>query len=85
MVIVITPIMMKSSLRPVTWVMDSVRSTCFSSLMPSGVSSKAQAKISATGNPVNKRTVTRGTVQSGRFNIGKVVAVTSISSQVRIA
>ena len=49
--IAITTIMMKSSLRPVCIVIDFSRSTCFSSLRPSGVNSKAQAKTSTSGKP----------------------------------
>ena len=52
---------------------------------PSGVSSKAQAKINARGNPINTKAVTKVTDQSGSFKTGKVVAVTSIKSQATIA
>ena len=41
--------MARSILRPVTCVIDSLRSTFFSSLTPSGVSSNAQANNNATG------------------------------------
>ena len=53
--------------------------------MPSGVISNAQAKINASGNPINTRAVTKVTDQSGSFNIGKTVAVTSISNQATTA
>ena len=45
--------MMPFSLRPVCGRMDWLRSTSLSRLMPSGVSSKAQAKNSAKGRPTS--------------------------------
>ena len=81
----IAAIMTKSSLRPALDVVESERSTSLSLFNPSGVSSKAQAKISATGNPSNSSTVTSVAAQSGRLRIGKVVAETSINNHATIA
>ncbi len=77
-----TPIMMRSSLRPVTCVIDSLRSTSFSRFIPSGVSSNAQANSSATGNPMTSSNKTRRPTQSGRANIGATISTTCSSSQV---
>jgi hypothetical protein len=54
-------------------------------LTPSGVSSYAQAKINARGNPIINRTVTKMAVHSGSLSIGKVVAEISINNHAAIA
>ncbi len=59
------PMMAKSILRPVAWVMLSATGTSWLRFIPSGVSSKAQERISAIGNPRSNNTATSVAVQSG--------------------
>jgi hypothetical protein len=54
-------------------------------LIPSGVSSKAQASSSATGKPSARRTTTNRTAQVGISKNGKVCVAIWISSQLRTA
>ncbi len=60
-----TTMIVRSSLRPVCAVMELSRSTSFSSLMPSGVSSNAQAKTRMSGKPSASKTMTLLSTQSG--------------------
>ena len=57
--------MIPFSLRPVCGRMDWLRSTSLSRLMPSGVSSKAQAKNSAKGRPTSPITASARITHSG--------------------
>ena len=70
-----TPIIMLFSFLPVCGVMDVVRSTFLSSLMPSGVSSSAQAAISVgMNNTTSSRKMKRDT-HSGRVSSGTRISV----------
>jgi hypothetical protein len=53
--------------------------------MPSGVTSKAQARIKAMGNPIISTTSTSVGAHSGSRSIGNVVALTSTNSQAMAA
>jgi len=63
---------------PVCFVIEYSRSTCPVRFTPSGVTSKAQAKTMARGNPINTRIMTNCDDQFGKLNIGKTVVVTCI-------
>ena len=54
-----------SSLRRVTWVMDWLRSISDSRLMPSGVTSNAQAISKAIGKPISNTTIRPFITQPG--------------------
>ena len=70
----------RSSVLPVYGVMDSMRSTFFSSFRPSGVSSNTQAKISAgTKLIASTTTMLRGS-HAGVPNIGSTVPATCTMS-----
>src|SRR5207245_4035176 len=58
---------------------DSVR------LIPSGVSSNAQARLNATGNPIPSSNTTRRTAQLGISKNGKTCVATCINSQATTA
>ena len=76
-----TTIMLRSSFLPVTWVMDWLRSTFFSSLMPSGVFSKAQANTSASGKPTTSSSSTVFITQSGVPKLSSARSATWATSQ----
>ncbi len=70
-----TEIITPFSFFPVRSVTDSVISTSLDFLIPSGVSSKAQAKIKVSGNPIPTNTITTVSNQSGMFR-GASITVT---------
>jgi hypothetical protein len=64
-------------------VMDWLRSTSFSRLMPSGVSSNAQAKISTTGKPSASNSNTSFATHSGKTRMGTTTSTTCNNTQPR--
>ena len=70
-----------SSFFPVSFVVVVALSTSVSRLMPSGVSSNAQAKNNAKGNPMMPIQVTKARVQPGRLSAGETVSVTCTTTQ----
>ncbi len=77
--------MKKSSRRPVSFRSDSESRTSLSSLMPSGVSSKAQVKIIASGKPMMIKTATNRGAQPGRLRMSVRIAASWISSHAVMA
>ena len=73
--------MVKSSLRPVCGVIDLLRSTSFSFLMPSGVISNAQAKNIASGKPRIMKNANAELIQPGKSRAGPSVSPTCMISQ----
>ena len=76
-----TPMIMKLILRPVAAVIDCSAGTSAVRTTPSGVSSKAHAKISASGSPRMRNAASSVDVQSGRRSAGNMTSPTCISSQ----
>jgi hypothetical protein len=50
-------------------------------VMPAALTSKAQARMSAMGNPASTRTMTSRAVQTGRVNAGNTVTANWMMSQ----
>ena len=61
----------KSSFLPVRRVIDLLRSTSSARLIPSGVSSNAQLRINATGNPMTGSKTTSRIAQFGISKMGR--------------
>ena len=70
----------RSSFLPVCGVIDWLRSTSLSRFRPSGVNSKAQAKISTGSRPMASTTMTMRTAVAPRPNAGNTVWATWINS-----
>ncbi len=75
----------RSSLRPVIRVMDWLRSTSLSFFRPSGVSSKAQAKISTIGRPMASTSMMVCMTQSGAPMFSSTRSATCSRIQAAIA
>src|SRR6266404_1627041 len=65
-----TTTMIAISLRPVLRVIDSLGATSSARLIPSGVISKAQARIRATGKPRTRTTTKTFITQAGASKVG---------------
>jgi hypothetical protein len=76
-----TPVIRRSTLPPVFEVIERLRSTFFSSLIPSGVISKIQAKNNASGNPRIRKKARTELTQSPSFSAGAIVSPTCMMSQ----
>ena len=76
-----TPMMTKSSLRPVLRAIDFSGAISSVRCSPSGVSSYAQASTSATGNPNVRTTTTNRAPQFGISKIGKTCVAIWMSNQ----
>src|SRR6266705_291379 len=68
-----TAMIKKSSLRPVLRLTDLLRSTSSARLIPSGVSSNAQARITATGNPSAITATKTFIVHGGASKVGNKI------------
>ena len=77
--------MPRSSLRPVCFVTEALRSMSTSRFIPSGVSSNTQEIISVIGNPSATSNSTNLSVHWGASRIGNTVADTSVTTHAAIA
>ncbi len=71
----------RSSLRPVWGVIDWLRSISASRLMPSGVTSKAQAKNNAMGRPARPAIKNTWMIQFGASIRSRAKSATWITTQ----
>ena len=71
--------------RPVFCVIDSLGRTSSARLIPSGVSSKAQAKTSAIGKPKRTTRITTFNTHGGASNVGKRIDDAWINNHATIA
>src|SRR4030095_5376595 len=80
-----TAMIKKSSLRPVLRVTDLLRSTSSARLIPSGVSSNAQARISAIGKPSAITATKTFIVHGGASKVGNKIDAACSNSHATIA